>query len=76
MFRARISPPQHPELAGWAECWVWNEPVDSAIRGRWFRCGTSGRNAAEQSHSHTKRLLAYGLAGTGLLALIAGFAVA
>ncbi|CAN5553149.1 hypothetical protein BH18VER1_BH18VER1_16570 [soil metagenome] len=36
--------------------------------------GTSGRNAAQQSHRHTKRLLAYGLAGPGLLALIAGFA--
>ena len=37
--------------------------------------GTSGRNAAEQSHQRTKRLLIAGLVGIAALALLGGYAL-
>jgi Nuclease-related domain len=37
--------------------------------------GTSGRNAAEESHKRTKRLLAYGFCGIAALALLGGYAI-
>src|SRR5258708_1710788 len=37
--------------------------------------GTSGRNAADESHKRTKRLLAYGFFGIATLALLGGYAI-
>ena len=48
---------------------------------RLYRCdmaqvfGTSGRNAAEQSHQRTKRLLIAGFGGIAALALLGGYAI-
>jgi hypothetical protein len=37
--------------------------------------GMPGRNAAEESHKRTKRVLAYGFYGTAALALLGGYVI-